>query len=324
MKIVYPDANSKAAALFEGSLTGRLDALGTFRLFPDKPRDETEFLSRIDNAEAIILGWGLPDAVLANAERLKVIAFTGIGASNHVNLDLATERGVTVCNTPGYADNTVAEHTLALMLAAAKRIPTLDAGIRAGGWADDRHATDLRDKTLGLVGLGGIGTRVAALARAFGMKVIAWTAHPSDARAKEAGVTFADLDTVFSDSDVVSLHLALTGATEGIVSKDLLGRMRPGAILINTARGELVDEPALIEIAGSGRISVALDVFHQEPLAADAPLRSMPNAVVTPHTGFATPDASLALFDLVVSAIEAFATGNPMHVVNPDVLSRRA
>jgi len=314
--IVYPDAGIAAPEIFAGILTERLERIGRFVLHAAPPSGDADFAARIAGAEAVILGWGMPDTVLTSTESLKVIAFTGIGASNHVNLDLARAHGITVCNTPGYADVTVAEHTLALMLATARHIAPLDAGTKAGGWDQSRMGLDLHGKCLGLVGLGGIGARVARLATAFGMETIAWTANPSPARATAAGVEFVPLETLFDRADVVSLHCALTPQTEGMIGADLLDRMKPGAILINTARGELVEEAALLESLGAGRITAGLDVFHQEPLAADHPLRSLPNAVLTPHNAYNTPEASFAIYEMCVAAIEGFFGGAPINVVN--------
>jgi len=313
--IVYPDADPGTDALFAGGLGRRLERLGQFRIHHGAPAGDAEFAARIRGAEAVVLGWGMPDAVLAAAEGLKLIAFTGIGAANHVSLDLARRRGVTVCNTPGYADQTVAEHTMALLLAVARRIAQLDADTRAGGWRRDLEGFDLHGKRLGLIGLGGIGARVAALARAFGMEVTAWTAHPSPERAAAAGVFFVPLDALLAESDAVSLHLALTPETEGILTPARLDLLKPGAVLINTARGELVDESALVAALRSGRVSAGLDVFHREPLAADDPLRRMPNVVLSPHSGYNTPAARFAIYDLAVQAVEGYFAGRPVNVV---------
>lgn len=315
--IVYPDADPGADALFAGALGERLDRVGRLVLHYGPPADAAEFATRIAGAEAVILGWGMPDAVLEGAGALRLIAFTGIGAANHVNLDLAKSRGILVCNTPGYADQTVAEHTMALMLAVARRVPELDADTRSGGWARDREGFDLNGRRLGLIGLGGIGTRVAALARAFGMEVTAWTARPSPERAAAAGLTFASLETVLAESDIVSLHLALTPETRGILSARRLGLMRHGTVLINTARGELVDEAALASALEAGRLRAGLDVFGEEPLGPGHRLRRAPNTVLTPHTGYNTPEARLAIHDLAVRAVEGYFAGRPVNVVNP-------
>lgn len=313
--IVYPDADAGGEELFAGALGERLARLGRFELHCAPPASDAEFAARIAGAEAVILGWGMPDAALAGAEGLKLIAFTGIGVGNHVNLALANRRGVLVCNTPGYADQTVAEHAMALLLAVARRIVELDADTRAGGWDHERPGFDLHGKRLGLIGLGGIGARVARLATAFGMEVLAWTANPSPERAAAAGVRFAPLEAVLGDSDVVSLHLALTPETQGLLSAERLALLRPGAVLVNTARGELVDEAALVTALRAGRLSAGLDVFSAEPLPPDHPLRRLPNVVITPHTGYNTPGARLAIHDLAVQAVEGFYAGRPVNVV---------
>ena len=225
LKIVYADAEAASLEILEGPLKSRIAAVGSLTCHLGEPGSPEEFVARIGDAEAIILGWGLPDAALTDCPNLKLVAFTGIGAANMVNLPLAAARGITVCNTAGYADQTVAEHTLGLILAAARHIPALDRETRAGTWDHGRPGFDLKGKTLGLVGLGGIGTRTAALARAFGMEVIAWTAHPAPERAAAAGVTFVALDRLFQTSDVVSLHLALTAETEGMIGAGHLSRM---------------------------------------------------------------------------------------------------
>ena len=315
--IVYPDADATTVGLLDGPLWNRIEALGKFVCHVGAPADDEEFRARIGNSEGLILGhWTITDTALRASANLKIIAYTGIGVGSQVNLELASELGITVCNTPGYANQTVAEHTIALMLAAARQIPSLAADSKSGGWNQVQSAFDLYGKRLGLVGLGGIAKRTAELAGAFGMDVIAWTAHPSKQRAKEAGIRFERLETLFETSDVVSLHLSLTPETEGLIGAGLLARMRDGALLINTARGEIVDESALIATLRSGQISAGLDVFHQEPLAVDHPLRQLDNVIITPHTGYNTPDANLAIFEAVVASLEAYYAGAPINVAN--------
>ena len=314
--IVYPDAAPTAQLDFDGDLNARLARIGRFEIHPDAPPSDEIFAKRIDGAEAIILGWGIPDAVLAASDSLKMIAFTGIGVSNHVNLTVARDRGITVSNAPGYANTTVAEHTLALMLAVARHVPALDAGMRSGNWDHDSSGADLNGKCLGLVGLGGIGTRVAGLARAFGMEVIAWTPNPSPERAAAAGVAFTDLDTLFSRADIVSLHSALTPESTNLIGARHLALLRDGAILINTARAELVDEAALLDQLSGGRIRAGLDVFHQEPLTPENPLLTSPYVVLTPHNAYNTPDARRAIHTLCVDAVEAYFAGRPINTVS--------
>ncbi len=314
--IVYPDADGESRRLFSGERLTRVEALGNFTLYTDVPETPEEFLKRIGNAEGVLLGWNLPDDVLEQAPNLKIVAFTGIGAANFVNLDLASQKDIIVTNTPGYADNTVAEHTIALMLSASRNISRLDRDTRKGGWNRDIPGIDLRGKTLGLIGLGGIGTRTAKLAHAFGMRVIAWTKNPSPKRAKDTGVEFRELDQLLSESDVVSLHLTLTPETVNLLGKEELGLLKQGAMLINTARAEIIDEKALIGALETGVIGAAgLDVYHEEPLALDHPFRRMENVTVTPHTGFNTPEASTAIIDIAIDSMAAYFAGNPINVV---------
>ncbi|NQV43750.1 MAG: glycerate dehydrogenase [Rhodospirillales bacterium] len=315
-RIVYPDAEGESHALFSGERLARIESMGDFTLYPGAPDTTDIFLDRIGDAEAILLGWNMPDDVLSRVPNLKFIAFTGIGAANFVNLDMASQRGITVTNTPGYADNTVAEHTMALMLATARNVARLDRDTRAGGWDRGHPGFDLKGKTLGLIGLGGIGSRTAHLAQAFGMRVIAWTRNPNPERAARVGVEFKELDAVLGESDVVSLHLALTPETENLLNDKRLALMKPGTVLINTARAEIIEEAALIMALDNGHIGAAgLDVFHEEPMPADHPLRKFENVVVTPHTGFNTPEATTAIMDIAIDSMAAYFNGTPINVV---------
>ena len=314
--IVFPDGGPGTEAVFQGALRQRMESIGRLVIHESEPDNDAGFIDRIGDAQAVILGWRLSPAVLQAAGNLKVIAFTGIGAGSNLDLNLARDLGITVCNTPGYADTTVAEHTMALMLAASRNIAASDRELREGTWNQSRSGFDLHGKRLGIVGTGGIGGRVAALARAFGMEVSDWTANPSADRAKTLGLSFTDLDTLFAESDVVSLNLALTPETEGLITARHLALLRDGALLVNTARGGLVREDALMAELMSGRISAALDVFHTEPLAGDHPLRSLPNVVLTPHTGYNTPEAVLQIYTLAVEAVENYFAGTPINVVN--------
>jgi len=317
-KIVYPDADSQMAELMSGPMSTRIDGLGGAEVFVGEPKDEDDWVRRVGDAEAIILGWAIPPGAIRRAPNLKTISFTGIGAANNVDLPLCAERGIIVSNTPGYADQTVAEHTLGLMLACARHIVRHDRETRNGGWPSDPQGMDLNGRTLGLVGLGGIGRRTASLARAFGMKVLAWTRNPDASRAADAGVEFVDLDALLGVSDIVSLHLSLTAETKGMFGEEQFAAMKPGAILINTARGELVDESAFLGALSSGRLaSAGLDVYHQEPLPRDHPLIGMENVVLTPHTGFNTPDAVFRILDIAIANLEAWHAGTPINVVSP-------
>ena len=314
--IVYPDADDDTAKIFSGELGLRLKKIGNFEFFNGEPTSATEFKSRICNADAIILGWRIPVDVMKSAKNLKLIVFTGIGVANFVDLDAAKQQGIIVCNTPGYADQTVAEHTIALMLSSARNISKLDATMRQGEWASGISGFNLGGKTLGIVGLGGIGGRVAGLANAFGMKVICWTLRPSRQRSEKYGVEFCDLRELFSLSDIVSLHLALNEKTVCLIGKDLLSKMKDGALLVNTARAELVDERALRAELESNRISGAFDVFHREPLLESDTIRDYQNVTMTPHTAYNTPEANYSICELATESVESFFRGQPMNVFN--------
>jgi len=189
-----------------------------------------------------------------------------------------------VTNTPGVSAVSIAEHAMALMLGAARRLPVLDAATRAGGWPRGQMV-QLRGKTCGVIGLGAIGREFARMAEGFGMRVVAWTMHP------RAGDPVVELDDLYRTSDVISLHLRLSDQTEGLMGAREFGMMKSGAIFVNTARGAIVDEGAMIAALQSGRISAGLDVFTVEPLSAENPLTSLSNVVITPHCAGITPEA---------------------------------
>ena len=314
--IVYPDADDSLSEMLTDERRARLAALGSLRIHTGAPETPREWIQRIAEADAVILGWGLPPDAMKAAAKLKVISFTGIGAGNFVDLKAAAAAGVTVTNTPGYADTTVAEHALALLLDCAKHISRLDRDTRAGGWSKSLKAMELKGKTLGLIGIGGTGATMARLARAIGMKTIAWTRNPDPARAAAAGVSFAPLHEVMAASDALSVHVALTPETTGLIDATALAAARPGVILINTARGAIVDEGALLEALRDGKVGAAgLDVFPEEPLQAGHPYTLMDNVVLTPHTAYNTPEASAAILDIAIDNLAAFYAGTPRNVV---------
>ena len=314
--IVYPDADADMMGMFAGERLARLEALGHFQACPGRPEDHDQYIERIAGAAGLILGWDLPTEVMRQAPDLEVIAFAGIGVGTFVDLDEAVKLGITVCNTPGYADNAVAEHALALLFAVARQVPRLDARLRAGEWDQSAPGFELRGKTLGLVGLGGIGARMAELGRALGMTVIAWTRNATPERAARHGVAFVDLDELLAASDVVSLHVAATPETEGLLGAAQLDRLKPEAVLVNTARAEIVDEAALIERLGDGRIAAAaLDVYGEEPLPAGHPLLALDNVVLSPHMGYATPEAITAILDIAIDGLVGYFAGEPVNVV---------
>jgi D-3-phosphoglycerate dehydrogenase len=241
----------------------------------------------------------MPTELVAQCPALRHIVFLGTGAASYMNVAELEGRGVTVHTIKGYGDTAVAEHTVALMMACARDVARMDRGIRAGTWAP-REGVQLSAKTLGIIGLGGIGREVARIARGIGMQVIAWnrTAQPDE------GVSRVDLDTLLATSDVISLHLALNDETRGFLAADRIERIKPGAILVNTARGALADEAALIAALQSGHIHHAgLDVFHAEPLKPDHPLARMDNVTLTAHAAFRTLEASMTLLRRAIDIV---------------------
>ncbi|MDE2007640.1 MAG: 3-phosphoglycerate dehydrogenase [Rhodospirillales bacterium] len=233
----------------------------------------------------------MPTEAMGRCAGLKHVIFLGTGARSYMNPEELEALGIAVHTIRGYGDTAVAEHAVALMFAAARGIARMDRDMREGAWTRI-EGPQLAGKTLGLLGFGGIGAEVARIGRGIGMKVIAWNRTP---RAAD-GVEFVDLPALLERSDVLSLHLLLNDETRGILNADRLARLRPGAILVNTARGALLDEAALIAALQAGRIRhAALDVFVTEPLPADHPLTRLANVTLSAHSGFRTPEASETL-----------------------------
>jgi D-3-phosphoglycerate dehydrogenase len=231
-----------------------------------------------------------------------------------VDLAAAARHGVTVTSTPGVSAVSVAEHALALLLAVARRIPRVDAATRRGEWPRGQSA-ELHGKTCGVIGLGAIGRQFARIAAGIGMRVIAWTMHPEPGR--PGGLPhLVELDELCRASDVISIHLRLSPETEGLIGPRQIALMKNSAILINTARGAIVDEAALVDALSAGRIAGAgLDVFAAEPLPAGHPLTKLPNVAITPHCAGITPEALEAGLRMAVENIWRFLDGRPEHVV---------
>src|SRR5262249_39205781 len=241
----------------------------------------------------------LPTENIAQCSDLKHIVFLGTGASSYMDVAALNRRGITVHTIKGYGDIAVAEHAVALMLACCRDVARMDRAIRRGIW-DPLESVQLRDKTLGIIGLGGIGQEVARIARGIGMNVIGWNRTPRAI----AGVQAVDLDSLLADADLISLHLALTDETRGLIDAERLARTNPGVILVNTARAALVEEDALLKALESGHVRHAgLDVFHAEPLKADHPLARLENVTLTSHAGFRTYEASMTLMRRAVDIV---------------------
>jgi len=256
--------------------------------------------------------------VLDRAAELQVVGRAGVGVDN-IDLPGATERGVAVLNAP--AGNTVsaAELTLALILSMVRRVAEADASMRAGEWARARFkGAELRGRTLGLVGAGRIGSEVARRCRAFGMNVVAFDPYLTDERALELHVERCDFDDVLARADVLSLHVPLTDTTRGMLNPDSIAQMKKGAFIVNVARGGVVEEAALAEALKSGHLAgAALDVFVNEPLEEDSPLRQAPNLVITPHLGASTTEAQELVATEIAEAVRAaLAEGDLSRALN--------
>lgn len=292
MKIVLAEPLGISPALLE-RYAGELRALGhQFTGYDDRPEDLPALCRRIEDAQAVILA-NMPfpgEAVRAGKDlRYVDVAFTGV---DHVDIGACKERGIAVSNASGYSDVAVAELAFGLMLGLSRRLLPCDGAVRAGGTKDGLIGTELFGKTLGVVGTGKIGTAVIRIALAFGMKVLAYsrTVKPE---LEALGARFLPLERLMEESDIVTLHLPQNPDTVGLVSRELLERMKPTALLINTARGPIVDNAALAELLKGGRVAGAgIDVFEMEPpIPADHPLVSAPNTLLTPHAAFATQEA---------------------------------
>jgi phosphoglycerate dehydrogenase-like enzyme len=315
-KIVIPD--DYPPVISQSPALRTLQDHGEVALHTTRPESEDELIARIREAHTVVnirAYCKFTAAVLQACAQLKHLAVWGTGV-DHIDLQAAQARGVTVTNTPNTATDAVAEHGLALMLAVARKIPTLDAHVRRGEWVRGM-LSQLCGKTLGLLGTGAIGRRMAALGRGIGMQVIAWTFHPDPAQAEALGFRYVStMAEVLRRADVVSLHLRYSPQTERLIGAQELSLMKPTAILINTARGQLVDQQALYEALREGKIAGAgLDVFEREPIDPRDPLLSLPNVVLSPHTAGTTPEALLNGLNLCAANVVAFLDGRVQHRV---------
>jgi D-3-phosphoglycerate dehydrogenase len=296
MKTIFIDCNDQLGAVW--NKVYRLDdppvAINT-RPFErnELPRVVGDYEIAIDDHTYI------PTELVRQCRSLKHIVFLGTGAASYMNVPELEALGVKVHTIKGYGDTAVAEQTIALMLACCRDLARMDRSIRAGVW-QPLEGMQIFGKTLGIVGLGGIGAEVARIASGMGMQAIAWNRTPRPG----APVPLVDLDTLLQTSDVVSLNLVLNDETRGFLDAGRIARMKPGVILVNTARGALVDEAALIEALNSGQIRHAgLDVFHSEPLAADHPLAQLDNVTLSAHAAFRTLEASMTLLRRAIDIV---------------------
>jgi D-3-phosphoglycerate dehydrogenase / 2-oxoglutarate reductase len=282
----FVDANESLAVIFER--LGRPDD-PKVRIHRDPDVTSDQLPKVLDGAAiAIVDHTALPTDIAKKCSGLKHVVFLGTGARSYMNPEELAELGIAVHLIKGYGDTAVAESAIALMWSAARGLAQMDREMRTGNWLRD-DGMQLTGKTLGLIGFGGIAAEVARIALGSGMRVIAWNRSPK----KHPKVEFVELDELLSESDVVSIHLLLNDETRGLVSRACIEAMKPGVILVNTARGAIVDEEAMMDALKSGQIRHAgLDVFNIEPLPIDHPLTKLPNVTLSAHSAFRTPEAS--------------------------------
>ena len=296
----------------------KLEPYGDLTIYKDRPETSEEKVKRAEGATVIMNTRGSVkwrEEELRQLPDLKIISLCSIG-TDMIDLKAARELGIDVCNLPGRTAPVVAEHIFGMMFGLAKRAGFLTEQMRAGKWPRMNNVM-LQGKTLGIIGTGNIGAEMARLARAVGMNVVAWTFNPSQERAEKLGVQYVELDELFKVSDVVSLHVAASDKTQGLVGERELGLMKPGALLVNGARGAVVDTAALVDALNAGQLGgAAVDVFEQEPPPADHPLFACEQVILTPHCADMTVEGVELLNVGVVENVIAFLEGRPQNVAN--------
>jgi len=316
------DYQGVALELADWAAFGPRAAVEAFR---DHVRDEAALLRRLAPFEAIVAmreRTPFPERILAGLPRLRLLVTTGMRNAS-IDIEAATRLGVVVCGTEGLAPPTV-ELTWALILAAVRRIPQEDRATRGGRWQTSLGA-GLHGKTLGVIGLGRLGSQVAAIGRAFGMRLLGWSQNLTAARAAECGAERVTKEELLAQSDVVTIHLQLSPRTRGLIGADGLRRMKPTAYLVNTSRGPIVDEAALVETLRAGAIAgAAIDVFDEEPLPPGHPFLSLDNLVLSPHLGYVTRENYEIFYRDAAADVAAFLLDAPERVLNPAVLTSPA
>jgi D-3-phosphoglycerate dehydrogenase len=296
----------------------RLKPYGDVVVHRNRPATREEKLERMKDAVCLmntrgVIKWPAED--LRALPKLKMATVCGIGTDSF-DLKAARELGIVICNIPGRTAPVVAEHAFGLMMAAAKRAFFQTAELKAGRWTRMDNVY-LSGKTLGIIGTGNIGAAIACMAAGFGMKVLAWTFNPTPERASALGIRFVGLEELLLSADVVSIHVKLTEQSRGMIGPRELRLMKRGAILVNTARGAIVDSAALVAALNAGHLAgAALDVYEQEPLPADHPILSCEHVVLTPHNADQTPEAMDMLNAGVVDNVIAFLEGKPQNIVS--------
>lgn len=295
-----------------------VEAKGEITVFRDTITDRNALVARLEGFDIIAImreRTPFPRALLERLPRLKLLATTG-HRNAAIDLAVARDRGITVCGTPS-SGHAAAELTWALIMAAARRLDVETHSFRDGGWQLGL-GRELSGATLGVVGLGRLGSLVAGYGRAFGMRVIAWSQNLTPARAAECGAEAVDKETLFREADFVTLHLKLSDRSRGLVDAAALALMKPDAWIVNTSRGPIIDREALLAVLKERRIGgAALDVFDEEPLPAGDELRRLDNVVATPHIGYVTRENYREMYRITAENIAAFLDGQPQNVIEP-------
>jgi phosphoglycerate dehydrogenase-like enzyme len=290
----------------------KLESLGDLEIFEEPPKTLDELKERVRTADIAIVGWtDLTEEIIDSAKKLKMVSIWAT-TCHYVNLEAAKERGIAVTHVPGYATEAVAEYVFALLLAAIRKVRSADEHVRRGGF-DWRPfgGNELAGKTLGIIGTGSIGCRVAEIAKAFKMQILGFDKYPNMKRAEEIGMKYVDLYTLLKESDFITLHVTLTSETERMIGRKEMDNMKKGAVIINTSQGKVIDEKALIDSLKSGKLSYAgLDVFEEEPPSKDNPLFKLDNTVLSPHIGFHTVEAAKRCTDICVDNVLKFVEGH--------------
>lgn len=315
MKIVMLEPLGVSEALIREKIQPVTAAGHEFVFCGEKLTDAQKLEAAKDADIFIIANSPLTADVINAAPNLKLISvgFTGV---DHVDMGLCAEKGITVCNSQGYATDSTAELAVGLMLACLRNIVPYDDVVRDGGTLAGYTHNTLKGKTVGIIGTGAIGTRVAAITKAFGCKIIGYS-RSQRPEALSLGLEYKDIDRVFAESDIVTLHAPLTAETKGLASKQHIDSMKETAILINCSRGPLVDSQALADALNEGRIAKAgIDVFETEPpIAGDHPLLNAKNVILTPHVGYYSEESLAARADIVCENIAAWLAGKPVNVM---------
>ena len=317
MKIVSLDG----AALNPGDLSWAcFEQFGEITVYP-RTLSEEETIARIGNADIVLLNKvPITKRVLDACPSIKLICCLATGY-NVVDIEAAKAKGIPVCNVPAYSTQAVAQFTIGLLLELCHRIGHHDQLVHDGAWEQcpnfcfwNTPQMELAGKTMGIIGYGRIGQAVGTISRALGMKVLAYSRSHRD----DVAVDYVDLDTLLAQSDVVSLHCPLFPATQGMINRDTIAKMKDGAILLNTSRGPVIDELAVTEALKTGKLrGAAMDVVSEEPIRGGNPLLQAPNCIITPHMAWAPIETRQRILDITVQSIQGYLNGTPVNVVNP-------